>query len=817
MTFVILFIIISIMTGFLLTYFLSARYSIFERVAYGTVIGVGLHTWIVYLFSLLWGLSGKSIYISIALSVALSSIVLTIKWVSLKEKIRDEITDIKKGFFLNKTWYFAHIAVFSFFTTIFWCLFSRTIIWKKDGLYVGLTNNYGDLPLHLAYITSFVWGNNIPPQDPSYAGEKLVYPFLADFLSAIFLKLGLNFRDMLFIPGWLLTVAFYGVLYYFTYRLTKKRLAAILSPFIFFFAGGFGFYYFYQDISNTSQGLWSFLMHLPRDYTKIEPLNYHWITPLTCLNVPQRAYLFGFPITILIFTLLYSGIEHTRSSFKRMEGRNEFLFAGILAGALPFFHTHSFLSLLMVTIPLGLIFWDWRKWILFFLPAFILSLPQVLYLSGNVGGGSFFKLNFGWMAGKENFLWFWLKNTGLYWPLIIAGFTTIFVFRKGTDHRAPTRLGLYSLPFLILFLLPNLVLFAPWSWDNIKMLIYWFLGTTPIAALALDHLYESKRFRVISRVGFFLVMFFLTIAGGIDVFKYAIAPANGWREFTTEEIALAKRISNETPPYAVFLNAPIHNHLVFLSGRKSLMGFPGHVWSHGYSDSYGREQDIKKMLLGGNGAAALINKYKPDFVTIGPNERRIGANKSYFNDNFFDRNYACIITTKHYKIYDLNKKNQPVVSANEYPRQNDKQMVSRQGDGLYVCYYNNMDWNGEPIYQEIDSEIEFNWSNDDEKPLFSPFSAIWNGYIDIHTPGKYTFKLTSDDGSWLYIDDILVIDNGGNHATKSVAGTVTLEPGKHKIMIKYFDAGGGAVLSLLWIPPNEKESKIPVDRLKVKD
>ena len=62
MTFVVLFIIISIITGFLLTYFLSARYSIFERVAYGTVIGLGLHTWIVYLFSLMWGLSGKSIY-----------------------------------------------------------------------------------------------------------------------------------------------------------------------------------------------------------------------------------------------------------------------------------------------------------------------------------------------------------------------------------------------------------------------------------------------------------------------------------------------------------------------------------------------------------------------------------------------------------------------------------------------------------------------------------------------------------------------------------------------------------------------------------
>src|SRR3989337_3733634 len=391
MTFVILFIIISIITGFLLTYFLSARYSLFERVAYGTVIGLGLHTWIVYLLSLLWGLQFQSLYISAILLIALCSVILIIKWDSFKENIISEIQDIKNDFLLNKVSYYVHIAVFSFFTTIFWRLFYRTIIWKKDGMYIGLPNNYGDLPLHLAYITSFVWGHHIPPHDPSYAGEKLVYPFLADFLSAIFLKLGLNFRDMLFIPGWLLTVAFYGVLYYFTYRLTKKRLAAILSPLIFFFSGGFGFYYFYQHFLNTSQGFWSFLMHLPRDYTKIEPLTYHWITPLTCLNVPQRAYLFGFPITILIFTLLYSGIEITRSSFKKTGGGNEFLFAGILAGALPFFHSHSFLAMLMVTIPLGLIFWDWRQWFLFFMPAFILSLPQVLYLSEHVGGGEFFQ------------------------------------------------------------------------------------------------------------------------------------------------------------------------------------------------------------------------------------------------------------------------------------------------------------------------------------------------------------------------------------------------------------------------------------------
>ena len=809
MTIVILIVIISIITGFLLTYFLSARYSIFERTAYGVVVGLGLYTWIVYLFSLLLGLSGKSIYISIGLLVLFCSVVLTIKWGHIKEKILSETREIKDDFFLNKVSYFVHIAVFSFFTTIFWRLFYRTIIWKEDGLYIGLPNNYGDLPLHLAYITSFVWGNNIPPQDPAFAGVKLTYPILSDFLSAIFLKLGLDFRDILFLPGLLLTVALYSVLYYFTYRLTKRRLAAIVAPFIFFFTGGFGFYYFFHDLANTSGSLWSFLMHIPRDFTKIEPLNYHWITPLTCLNVPQRPFLFGFPITMLVFSLLYTGIEY--------KSWREFLFAGVLAGALPFFHSHSFLAMLMVTIPLGLIFWDWRKWFLFFMPAFILSLPQVIYLSNHAGG--FLKLHFGWVAGGENILWFWLKNTSLFWPLIIGGFVALFVLKKDIVYSScfpnhntqlatynPQHIvGLFSLSFIILFIVPNLVLLAPWDWDNIKILIYWFLGTTPVAALALTLLYGNKRYKILSKVGFFIIMFVLTFAGWIDVFKYAIAPIPGWKEYSSEEIELARRISSETPSNAIFLNAPIFNHIVFLTGRKSLMGWPPHIWSHGYSGGQERENDVKKMLKGKPEANLLIDKYKPDYVVVGPQERQIGVNK-----RFYDANYSCIITTKYYNVYDLSKKNQ------SQPIGKNKNLIDKKY-GLNVYYYNNLNWVGEPVYEEINTDIEFNYSSDNEKPVSSPFSVLVEGYIDTDISGTYTFILTSDDGSWLYIDDILVIYNGGYHAAKPVAGSIVLEGGQRKIMVKYFDGGGGAVLNLLWVPPDGVESAIPMERLKEKE
>jgi hypothetical protein len=356
------------------------------------------------------------------------------------------------------------------------------------------------------------------------------------------------------------------------------------------------------------------------------------------------------------------------------------------------------------------------------------------------------------------------------------------------------------------------VLFAPWNWDNIKIFIYWFLGTTPVAAFAMARLYENEQYRILSRVGFFIIMFFLTFSGSIDVFKYAIAPITGWREFSTEEIELAKRISVETPADAIFLNAPIHNHLVFLTGRKSLMGFPGHVWSHGYNDAFKREQDIRRMLKGNPDAASLIDKYKPHYATIGPHEKHIGAHKE-----FFDTHYTQIITTKNYTIYDLSKKQQSFVSSDRDSQSNDKQNLGNVEYGLSAIYYGTVDWNGEPVQEKIDSNLEFNWDYEEEKPISSPFSITWKGYVDIPTPGTYTFRLTSDDGSWLYIDDLLIIDNGGIHAIKSMTGKHALEKGKHKILVKYFDVGGGAIFKLTWIPPGGIEGKIPRERLKIKN
>jgi uncharacterized membrane protein len=95
------------------------------------------------------------------------------------------------------------------------------------------------------------------------------------------------------------------------------------------------------------------------------------------------------------------------------------------------------------------------------------------------------------------------------------------------------------------------------------------------------------------------------------------------------------------------LHAPVHNTPVFLSGRRSLMGYPGHIWTHGI-DSGPREADIKKIYTGGYDARALLARYHVDYVVVDPQERSVMP----VNDAFFSR-FREVATVGEYHLYKV--------------------------------------------------------------------------------------------------------------------------------------------------------------------
>ncbi|KQX15027.1 family 20 glycosylhydrolase [Flavobacterium sp. Root420] len=82
----------------------------------------------------------------------------------------------------------------------------------------------------------------------------------------------------------------------------------------------------------------------------------------------------------------------------------------------------------------------------------------------------------------------------------------------------------------------------------------------------------------------------------------------------------------------------------------------------------------------------------------------------------------------------------------------------------------------------------------------------FDGYIYIPETGNYTISTLSDDGSKLFIDNELIVNNDGIHWLNEAYGAVKLEKGFHKINISYFDQIGGTTLSC-FIQQEGKEKK----------
>ncbi|GGT33503.1 hypothetical protein GCM10010271_41830 [Streptomyces kurssanovii] len=93
------------------------------------------------------------------------------------------------------------------------------------------------------------------------------------------------------------------------------------------------------------------------------------------------------------------------------------------------------------------------------------------------------------------------------------------------------------------------------------------------------------------------------------------------------------------------------------------------------------------------------------------------------------------------------------------------------------------------------------WSSTDDFGAGDHFVSQVIGNIDVPQDGSYTFRLTSDDGSRLLIDDRPVIDHDGLHGAEPKDGTVELTAGHHALRIDHFDRTGGQQITLAWRPP----------------
>jgi hypothetical protein len=112
--------------------------------------------------------------------------------------------------------------------------------------------------------------------------------------------------------------------------------------------------------------------------------------------------------------------------------------------------------------------------------------------------------------------------------------------------------------------------------------------------------------------------------------------------------------------------------------------------------------------------------------------------------------------------------------------------------GLLMLCFEGTTWNGRMLNRRLVSTIEVEVCPGEYR------SVTWDGIFDLKDGRSARFSLESDDGSGLFIDGVLVLDNdlSGTHGPVTKTATVSLTPGRHAFRLKYFNGPDGEFVRL---------------------
>lgn len=585
--------------------------------------------------------------------------------------------------FLRRKFLWVVLLTLVLFCALVW----RSFRWE-DGKIFSSQATYGDMSMHLSFLTSIARQQSFPPEYSILPGFLLSYPFLGDSISSSLYLLGASLKwaytlPMLFAGA---QVLFGG--YLLLSRLLRSPKKGALAWTFFFWNGGFGFLYFTDSKENFFR-IFTDFYQTPTNYVEG---NIRWVNVMVDMMLPQRATLFGWAVLFPALYLL------TRAVF---EGQKRYFFyAGILAGLLPMIHTHSFVALalccgvwLMVALlrqlswerpaaltgkalfllalaafcvvqsfaketgqmeskallwtalvlaGIFLLFLCWllwqgvrqgygkellRTWGVLLFTACVLALPQLCFWTfRQASTGGFIRGHFGWVIGQDGYLWFYLKNLGLVGILALGG----ILLSKSWQF-------LKYCPALVIWLLAELVVFQPNAYDNNKLLFVAYLFLCCWVADFLCFLLEKLKYRSVQSA-----LTAVTVA--VCSFSAVLTVGREWNAryeiYGEGAISLSQYVEEHTAPDALILTDTRHNNeICALAGRNILCGSSSYLYFHGLP--YPKWEYYARLLYEQpEENRHIFREYGVDYVLVSDFER-----SSYEVDGeWFARNFV--------KLYD---------------------------------------------------------------------------------------------------------------------------------------------------------------------
>lgn len=505
-----------------------------------------------------------------------------------------------------------------------------------DGAYYTGQSGYGDTAMHLAFIKNIAVSGKMPPHYSLLAGQKVFgYPFLCESVSSIFLLFGAGLKFAYILPCIPALVSIFGGVWLLARQALHHPGKATLASLLFLYGAGLGFLYF---LGSKEQFASIFTGYYTTPTNFVEK-NLRWVNCIADLLVPQRATLMGWalamPCLYLLYRFAFQGETHL------------WLVLGLLAGSMPLMQTHSLLMLVIVSAvylcrPAAQAIQNrsWaglRPWIAYAATAGALCIPQLfgVIFRQTSGGNGFLQPVFNWVNNGtgENFFWFYIKNIGIVYILMIPA----FLWADKTMRRL--FLGGFAVKVV-----SELVVFQPNYYDNIKLLYFWFLLTCILVAGAVWDWIARLHSRPVKGILAAAVVGVGTLSGVLTLGREVIS---NYQVFDANGIALAEYVDENAAPNAVFLTGRQHlNPVASLAGRQIICGSSLYVYFHGM---HFEAQDAAVRELYENPSEALLHTWGVDYVMYSGYERNDYQN----HEDWYAQRYPVWLRHGEYTIYQI--------------------------------------------------------------------------------------------------------------------------------------------------------------------
>ncbi len=426
-------------------------------------------------------------------------------------------------------WDILMLSVFGIasFRAFAWLIYSVGDSWR-----ILSPNNLGDLSLHLQFIRYLAAGAPFWPESPILSSTPLIYPLGADFFNSLLSLAGLPVERGLIWTG---------------------LIGALLSAWALWRWGGA----FAIAALLFNGGLLGFAMFQSGQFQDFQA-DAAWKNLFLTMLVPQRGMLFALPAGLLLLRCWREDFFYNDSGIPRFV---QFL----LYVSMPFFSVHTFLFLSLVLASIFLFEPNSRWSLLVFVLAAVPPATLAMWLvTGEFFAASGLRWQPGWMQGEDGWQ-FWVLNFGVL--LLIAP----MLFWKVIVHGTRQTRAFGTVCFAV-FAMCCFVSFAPWAWDNTKLLIWAWLAAAPLIWNEV-----LKPIPSIPRAGLCVLLFFsgaVSLVGGLD-------RRHGYDLASRSELAACAIAFKDVPPLDRIAIDPQFNHPVILLGRPVVCGYEGHLWSHG--------------------------------------------------------------------------------------------------------------------------------------------------------------------------------------------------------------------------------------------